>query len=71
MKFVECVTSDGITFYSKMHRDRCVREVLFGFVMYIKDGVNGIHKGITNQMGAFQWLAGVDCSEIKHYTVVS
>lgn len=69
MESVQCVTPDGITFYSETHSDRCAKEVLFGFAMYIKDGVNGIHKGITDNLGAFQWLAGVDHSKIKCYKV--
>ncbi len=68
---IECITFDnGITHYSKKHPDRCVREVLFGFVMYIREGIHGIRKGLTDQLGASHWLQGRELSEIKHYTVV-
>ena len=67
---VECVTSDnGITHYSKENPDRCVMEVLFGFVMYIRSGVMGIRQGLTDQLGAWKWLSGCELPEIKHYTI--
>ena len=68
----ECFTpDDGVTHYSKESPSRCVVELLFGFAMYIRDGVNGIRKGITDQTGAFNWLKGRELSEIKHYKVVT
>ena len=66
--YCECVTpDDGITHYSKECLGRCVIEVPFGFAIYIRDGAVGTRKGLTNQLGAFQWLQGYELSEIKHY----
>jgi len=69
MTHVNCVTPDGIRFYSEACPDRCVMEILFGFALYLKEGMVGVRQGITDRFGAFQWLSGTDITQIDHFAV--
>jgi hypothetical protein len=50
-------------------RTRAVREVLFGFALYQRQGNEGLHVGLTDQQGAFDWLSGKPLDEIDHFVL--
>jgi Ni,Fe-hydrogenase I small subunit len=61
---IDCIKVGG-RWYSRLHPDRCVEELMFGaYAMYEKVGSEGVHRGVCSQLGAYQWLNGEDIESI-------
>lgn len=67
MEGVECYR-EGRRWLSKANPTRCVQEVLSGWACYEREGdtINFLHRGITDQSGAYDWLNGAPRDEIKN-----
>ena len=48
---------------------RCVRETLFGFALYLRCGLCGIHMGIADLDNAKRWLDGRRVSAYRVFPV--
>jgi hypothetical protein len=48
---------------------RCVREVPFGFALYLRCGLCGIHMGVADLDNAKRWLDGYPAFAYKVYPV--
>lgn len=70
---VETVVLDNGLQISKSHPSRAVAQTLFGYALYKHPTgaghAEGLHAGLTDQEGAYQWLAGTPRDQIRGWTV--
>lgn len=65
---VDCLIDESGGIYSKKCADRMVMEALFGFVLYEKDGNEGVNRGMAiTKTGAYKWLNGDPIEDIEIY----
>ena len=66
---IKIIKQDGKIF-SVDHPTRAIVEVLFGYALYLKaENGFGMHVGIADDKGAWDWLNGEELKDIKHYRV--
>ena len=69
MKGIKVQIKDD-TIFSMDHPDRAIREVPFGWALYLKaENGFGVHVGLADDKGAFDWLNGVPIEEINYHRV--